>query len=102
LPSAQTYIRDAYPDSLVAVCSINMDATLDWILTYRQQYNLHIPLLHHAGAAFQRYRIGGQFGAWPPAHIIIDKRGVIRWRSIGTFSIAMQDAARMVGELIRE
>ncbi len=79
-----------------------MDASLDWIQNYRSQYNIVVPLLHHANSAFIRYRVGGQFGAWPPVHIIIDKSGIIRWRSIGNYSLIMDDAQRLIKELLNE
>jgi hypothetical protein len=102
MPSAQHLIAEQFPDSLVAVWGVNRDATLDWFGPYRQTYGLTIPILHHADSVFSRYHVGGELGVWPPAYIVIDKRGAIRHRSNVLGSISIQQVSDLVRDLLTE
>lgn len=95
-------IFDQFPDSLVSVWAINQDAEFDWLNPYRQQYNLHLPIMHHADVAFERFHLGRAWSTFAPLYIIIDKRGVIRHRSFRQGSIRLERVAEMVQELVNE
>lgn len=94
----QSLIYDAYPDSLVTACAINMDSPVDYLRTF----NLHMPVAHHAESIFSRMKIGWQYGAYPPLYLLIDKRGIIRWRSNGQGTITFTQLAEMVETLAVE
>jgi len=86
----------------VTALTLNMDAGMDWLLPYRTQYNLHIPLLHHAAAAFERFHLGRQWQTVAPLYILIDKRGVIRHRSFRQGSVTIEELAQLVAQLVQE
>jgi len=102
MPSAQYTIADEYPDSLVTVWGVNADAPFDWFGPYREQFGLTVPILTHAIGAFNSYRLGSAFGAWPPCYIILDKNGVIRHRTVGLGSTPIVEAADLIETLLEE
>ena len=79
-----------------------MDAGLDWLLPYRTDYELHLPIMHHADAAFDRYHLGREFRTAPPLYIVIDKQGIIRHRSSRQGSISIEEVAELVEQLLAE
>jgi len=60
---------------------------MDWLLDYRDNQEMHesldridIPIMHPANEAYERYRVGEEFGDWEPIYVIIDKQGKVRDR----------------------
>ena len=94
----QSLIFDAYPDSRVAVCAINMDGPIDHL----RSFGLVMPMLQHADAAFARMKLGWQYGTYAPLYLVIDKRGIIRWKSNGQGSISVEHVATMIDGLLEE
>jgi len=81
---------------------VNADAPLDWFTSYREQFSLTVPILHHAVGAFNSYRLGAAFAAWPPSYVLIDKNGIIRHRTVGLYSTPIVEVADMIEELLDE
>jgi len=102
MPSAQYSIADNFPDSLVTVWGVNADAPLDWFGPYREQYSLTIPILHHASAAFEAYRIGAAYSAYAPSYVLIDRNGIIRHRTVGLYSTAIVEIIDLIDEILEE
>ena len=75
---------------------------LDWLLPYREQHSLHLPIMYNAQSAFSRFRLGRAFRVLPPLYIVIDRNGVIRHRSWGQGSISIGAVAGLIEELLEE
>ncbi|MCF7810530.1 hypothetical protein K9N50_06040 [bacterium] len=58
--------------------------------------------MERADDAFTTYKLGRSFRTLPPMYIIIDKKGIIRHRSVDQGSISLEDIADLVAELIEE
>ena len=95
-------IYDAFPTDQVEAWAINVDAGLDWLEPFRQEHDLHLPIMRDAVEAFDAFRLGRAFRTWPPLYIIIDKNGVIRHRSLTQGSISLEEVAQIVEELLEE
>ena len=81
---------------------VNMDATFDWLVKYRQDYGLHLPIMKNADVAFERYHLGRQWQCLPPLYIVIDKHGIVRFRDWGQGAITLENVADLVEELLGE
>ena len=79
-----------------------MDASLEWLTSFRENYSLHLPILKNADEAFTSYRLGYLFRTLPPLFIVIDKRGIVRHRSLGRGSISIEEVAELMERLLQE
>ncbi len=75
---------------------------MDWFETYRQEHDLHLPIMRDADEAFDAFKLGRAYRTWPPLYIVIDKLGVIRHRSLAQGSISLEEVAQIVEELLEE
>jgi len=86
----------------VECVTLNVDAELDWLMPYREQYGLHLPIMHHATGAFDQFHLGRAYRNAPPLYVVIDKGGIVRHRSWRQGSISLEDVAELVDSLVRE
>lgn len=81
---------------------MNNDASLDWLVNFRIDYNLHMPIMQNADEACDAYHLGREYRTLPPLFMVIDKEGMVRHRSLGRGSISIEAVAELVAELLEE
>ncbi len=79
---------------------INGDATKDWMLNFRQQYDLSMPLMMRTEHEAEKYRIGFDYMTLEPLYIIIDRDGVVRFRDWSQGAISIEEVAERMSELL--
>lgn len=100
-------IYDAFRSDSVEVWSLNADLNIadDWLTNYRIEKNLHILLMENADEAYDRFRLGLNYRKLPPMYVLIDKHGIVRYRSYGEGLDGrekIEEIAELVGELLKE
>ncbi len=82
---------------------LNVDAGLDWLLPYREQYALSLPIMYQLDEdVYRRYRLGREYRTLPPLYIVIDKHGVVRHRSWSQGSISLEAVHALIEQLLAE
>ena len=77
----QWQIFISFPRESLAVVGVNNTSSVTWLRTYRTQSGVAYPLVYDSSSAlFGAYRVGISFGNVPPTFIIIDRKGVVRYR----------------------
>ncbi len=74
----------------------------DWLDNFRQEYGLHLPIMGEAHEAFAKFRLGREYRTLPPLYILIDKHGVVRYRSLRQGSISLEEVVAIIEELLGE
>lgn len=95
-------INDAFPDSLVEVWVINTDVGLDWLLPFRQQYNLHLPILYDLGEKRHDFHLGREYQTLEPLYIVIDQRGIVHYREWGRDNVEIPEIVEIIEGLLEE
>ena len=93
-----------FPDSLFEVWTLNADEHIevDWLVNFRQEYMLHLPIMGEAHEAYAKFRLGRDYRTLPPMYILIDKQGVVRHRSLRQGSISLEEVVTKIEELLEE
>ena len=104
MPSVQWNIRDHLStDSLKIVSFCNYTAGHPQVLRdYVSRQGINYPMVFdQSGEYFELYQAGSSHGTKMPVYIIIDKRGIIRYRYNGEFD-KIVDISEEIEELISE
>jgi len=86
----------------VEVWALNTDAGPEWLLPYRQEKGLTLPLLYQPGEILDNYKLGRRWREFPPLYMVIDKQGVVRHRSWGQGSITGEQVRALMETLLME
>ena len=66
-----------------------MDGSQEWYDQFCQDHpGFHMPIMEDTAEAFDAFRLGIAHRTWPPLYIVIDKRGIVRHRSLSQGSIS--------------
>ena len=69
------------------IAAVNNTASESWLNSYRGQIGITYPMIFDATSKiFQSYQVGPQYGNTPPTYIIIDPKGVVRYRADNKFN----------------
>ena len=86
----------AFSHDSVAVVGINKSASVAWLKSYSGQRAIGYPLIYDAdGSLFNLYQVGETYGNTPPTFVIIDTKGIVRYRIDDTFNKAAEMAAKV-------
>lgn len=87
LPSINRDVsRKISKDSLLVV-GINQSSSINWLKTYSNIYGISYPFIFDInGDLFDSYQVGVPYGNIPPSYIIIDTKGIIKYRIDDTFN----------------
>jgi peroxiredoxin len=82
LPSLTWDIRYEISEDLLFVCGLNNTTTKQWLQNLRSKTGVSFPLICDSESkVFNSYQVGAQFANDPPTYIIIDKKGIVRYRT---------------------
>ena len=69
------------------IAAVNNTASESWLNSYRGQTGISYPMIFDTTSKiFQSYQVGPQYGNTPPTYVIIDPKGVVRYRVDNTFN----------------
>lgn len=96
MPSVQWQVYAAFSHDSVAVLGINKSASVAWLKSYSGQRGISYPFIYDTdGSLFNLYEVGASFGNIPPTFVIIDTKGIVRYRIDDTFNKAPEMAAKV-------
>jgi alkyl hydroperoxide reductase subunit AhpC len=79
----------------------NLSSTA-WLKSYRSSKGITYPMvLDSLGQVFSPYRVGSVYGNVVPTCILVDKKGVVRYRTDGVFNTVTPLSAKIT-ELLAE
>jgi peroxiredoxin len=82
----QWQIFTSFPRESLSVLGVNNTSSKTWLRTYRTQSGVAFPLVYDdSSALFHTYQVGAAFGNQPPTFIIVDGKGVVRYRIDNVF-----------------
>ena len=81
---------------------VNRDASDDWVDTFRDEHNIHMPFMRNADDAFEDYRLGREYRTVEPLFIVIDKNGIIRHRSFDKGSVSIEEIRDLIEGMVGE
>lgn len=71
----------------MTMLAVNNTSSVTWLKNYRGQYGISYPFVYdEKSELFNLYQVGGLYGNNPPTYVIIDKAGVVRFRSDNQFN----------------
>jgi peroxiredoxin len=102
LPSFQRILSAAFPVDKLTIIGINSSSSKSWLLTYRGQYGISYPLVFDdQSKLFSAYQVGPTFGNIPPSYVLIDTKGVVRFRTDDKFD-QTEAISKKVSELLAQ
>jgi hypothetical protein len=102
LPSFQYVIFAQKDTSKFALLASENSSSTSWLRTYRSSKGITYPMAFDStGSAFGAFQVGASFGNAPPTYLLIDKSGIVRYRSDGVYYLAGVISAKIT-DLIAE
>jgi len=66
-------------------------SSTSWLKTYRTSKGISYPMVFDTtGQVSSLFRAGAVFGNQPPTYVLVDKKGIVRFRSDGEFNKVVQ------------
>lgn len=77
-------------------------SSASWLKSYRASKGIAYPMVFDSTSqVFTSYRVGSGYGNIVPTCILVDKRGVVRYRTDGVFN-TVNEISGTIGELLAE
>jgi alkyl hydroperoxide reductase subunit AhpC len=71
-----------------------------WLINYRNLRGITYPLIFDdKSPIFKKYEVGGSFGNNPPTYVLIDTKGIVKFRSDNRFNLT-DSLATMIRALL--
>ncbi|MBC8465573.1 hypothetical protein H8D57_00960 [bacterium] len=80
---------------------MNTDSGLDWLLPFRTEYNLSLPIMYDLQEIDETFYMGFDHWVFPPLWLIIDKQGIVRIRDDGSI-YDLEEIREQISILINE
>lgn len=82
MPFVYGLIWLSYSHDDISVIAIENLSSIEWLRNYVEGRGITYPFIFDEESdIFNTYQVGSQFGNTPPTFIIIDKEGIIRYRT---------------------
>jgi len=87
LPSINRDISKKISEDSLLVVGINKSSSVSWLKTYSSMYGISYPFIFNQnGNLFNSYQVGSAYGNIPPTYIIIDTKGIVKYRTDDKFN----------------
>lgn len=75
---------------------VNNTSSTIWLVNYRNQRGISFPFIFDdKSQIFKQYEVGGSYGNNPPTYVLIDGKGVVRFRTDNRFGQTDSLAAKV-------
>jgi len=100
LPFVYGLVWLSYPQEDIAVIAIENLSSVNWLRNYAQGRGITYPFIFDENNdIFDSFQIGSEFGNTPPTFIIIDREGIIQYRTDNEFD-TIWDIKSKIEELL--
>jgi peroxiredoxin len=64
------------------VIGVNNTSSTIWLVNYRNQRGISFPFIFDdKSKIFNQYEVGGAYGNNPPTYVLVDTKGIVKFRS---------------------
>lgn len=88
MPSFQYVIYTKYDTTKFSLIAFENLSSTAWLKSYRPTKGITYPVVFDStGGTFSTYKVGISFGNPPPSYLLIDKKGIVRYRTDAQYNV---------------
>jgi len=88
------------PADRFTVIGVNNTSSVLWLVNYSTMRGISFPFIFDdKSPIFNKYQVGGSYGNSPPTYVLIDTKGVVKFRSDNRFNLTDSLASMIRGLL---